>query len=225
MTEKKRTAEKLLKDELDIDLSEEKDWEDHYRKEYEDILEFYTAEEKGVLDKIYGKNVNLFGEEIAPEDELDEEKLEEYINHIIARDAGLHIDKQLTPKKKKKKKRTQKKLYWYGGDYVSPPAKKSTRVLRITKKAFQQIRKIADEQDLYYGFECAGFLYGKKDIITKVKKYNCFASAGLVSGNPMDVYKQSLKKKYIGLFHSHLFNSSSPSRCTTPTHLPGQAPM
>lgn len=80
----------------------------------------------------------------------------------------------------------------------------------ITKKAFMDIRSIANTVHLFYGTECAGFLYGKNDTITNVKRYICNQGPALVSGNPMDVVKQ-LEKGSLGLFHSHLFDSGSPS--------------
>lgn len=216
MSQRKRTAQELLKDELDIDLEEDEKWEDQYRDEYRDILDYYSEEEKQVLNKKhYGEN--LFGEVVeAPiNDDFDEEKFQSFVNAIIKRDTGVTVDTQLAPKNKKKRKKRKKREEWWEGVYLAPRVKKSSRIIKIKKKAFQKLRKIADEQDLYYGFECAGFLYGKNDVITKVKKYECFASAGLVSGNPLDVFKQMQKKNYIGLFHSHLFSSSSPSGTDT----------
>ena len=142
------------------------------------------------------------------DDDFDEEKFQSFVNAVIKRDTGVEVETH-TPKKRKRKRK--RKEEWWENVFVPPVIKKSSRIIKITKKAFQKLRKIADEQDLYFGFECAGFLYGKNDVITKVKKYDCFASAGLVSGNPLDVFKQMQKKKYIGLFHSHLFGSSSMS--------------
>jgi len=209
MSQKKRSAEELIKDELDIDVSD--DWEEKYVDEFDNILEFYTEEEKLVLDKIYGqeKETNLWGEEVTPEDEFDEQKVEDYINRVIHQEEGRVLG-DLIPKKKKRGRPRKVKQDWYGYTFpVATPIAK--RIIKITKKAFNKIREIADEQDLFKSAEVAGFLYGKKNIITKVKKYDCSASWGLVTGNPIDVFNQSKKKKYMGLFHSHLFDSSSPS--------------
>jgi hypothetical protein len=208
-----KSAEEVLKDELDIDITEEdKKWEDEYARDYEDILEFYTNDERQLLqNKYYGnKQYNLFGEEVAApedEDEFDEQKLKKFVNHVIQKDQQRVLSDYWEEQPKRKKKGRKKKNYGLY-DYGMPV---SPRIIKITKKAFYKLREIADEQDLFLSAECAGFLYGKKDTITKVKKYDCSASAGLVTGNPIDVFNQAKRKDYIGLFHSHLFNSSSMS--------------
>ena len=215
MSQRKRTTVELLKDELDIDLEEDEKWEDHYRDEYRDILDYYSEDEKQVLNtKYYGKN--LFGEVVEEpiNDDFDEEKFQSFVNAVIERDTGVQVKTQTT-KKRKRKRKIKDKPEWWESIYAVPVIKKSSRIIKITKKAFKKLRTIADEQDLYYGYECAGFLYGKNDVITKVRKYDCSASPGLVTGNPLDVFKQMQKKKYIGLFHSHLFGSSSPSGTDT----------
>lgn len=211
-----KSAEEILKEELDIDMDEEdREWYDEYMKEeHADILEFYTPEERQYLDQKHEpKQYNLFGQEVQgyqDEDEWDDENLAKFVNKVIKHEEQSVISDYLPHKRKKKKKKHKKSFYdgYYQG-WTSTPL--SPRIIKITKKAFNKIREIADEQDLYISAECAGFLYGKNDVITKVKKYNCSASAGLVTGNPIDVFNQAKRKDYIGLFHSHLFNSSSMS--------------
>jgi len=205
-----KSAEEILKEELDIDMDiEQRNWEkEYYEHNYRDILEFYTQEEKEVLKaKHEARNprnqYNLFGDQVH-DDEFDGEKLTKFVNKIIQKDQPTLEDYfDVMPQKGKKRKKLRS---WY-----TPSVELSPRLIKITKKSFHELRRIADEQDLYYGFECAGFLYGKRDVIKKVKKYNCSASPGLVSGNPIDVFNQAKRKDYIGLFHSHLFNSSSMS--------------
>ena len=213
MSQKKRSAEELIKEELDIDVSD--DWEEKYKAEYQELLDLYTEDEKMVLDKIYGQEqeTNLWGEEVLPEDEFDEERFTDFVNHVIhqeEQDIGDFWSNKALKEKKKRGRPKKVKQDWYGYTFpkTTPIAK---RVIKITKKAFNKIRAIADDQDLYRNAEVAGFMYGKNDVITKVKKYDCTASWGLVTGNPIDVFNQAKKKKYIGLFHSHLFDSSSPS--------------
>ncbi len=232
-----KSAEEILQEELDIDMDdEEKEWRDEYmNEEYGDILEFYTDEEREFLDYVHtDKQYNLFGEEVdayREDDEVDEQKLKKFVKRAIRQGEqsvlGDYFDitspqeddyiqtfwnNKALEEKKHKKKRKRKRKSFYGGYYQNwTSIQMSKRVIKITKKAFHKIRQIAEEQDLYLSAECAGFLYGKNDIITKVKKYVCTASAGLVTGNPMDVFNQAKKKKYMGLFHSHLFNSSSMS--------------
>ena len=213
-----KSAEEILKEELDIDMEEEdREWEEEYMREnYGDVLDFYTPEEQQVLQNKHGyKQYNLFGDEVKgyqDEDEMDEQKFEQLVRHVVKRDEEDVVEfwnnKALKEKKHKRKKKKHKGWSGYY-DYSTLPL--SPRIIKITKKAFHKIREIADEQDLYISAECAGFLYGKNNVITKVKKYNCSASAGLVTGNPIDVFNQAKRKDYIGLFHSHLFNSSSMS--------------
>jgi len=85
------------------------------------------------------------------------------------------------------------------------------RVVYITSKAFDMLRQIATDECVYRGAECAAFLYGKNQRISKVKQYVAHGSAGLITGNAIDMMKEIQKKNFIGIFHSHLFNSSSPS--------------
>lgn len=211
-----KSAEEILKEELDIDMEElNQDWEEEYHKNYKDILEFYTPEEREYLDdKHTHKQYNLFGDEVKGnqnEDELEDEKLAKFVNKVIKHEEQSVIGDYWDNFQHKGKKKKHKGIRGWSDYTISL----SPRIIKITKKAFHKIREIADKQDLYISAECAGFLYGKNDVITKVNKYNCTASAGLVTGNPIDVFNQAKKKNYIGLFHSHLFNSSSMSGTDT----------
>ena len=91
------------------------------------------------------------------------------------------------------------------------PLEMSNVTVYIKKKAFDKLRQIAMNVYLYKSAEAAAVLYGKNNVIKRVKKYNGFESAGLVSSKAEDVVKTMNHKRFMGFFHSHLFGSASPS--------------
>lgn len=88
---------------------------------------------------------------------------------------------------------------------------RSEIIVKIKKKAFNKLRKIAFEAFLYKGTETSAVLYGKNNTITKVKKYDAIESGGLVTSNGSDILKVLTQKNFIGFFHSHVFESATPS--------------
>ena len=98
-----------------------------------------------------------------------------------------------------------------GRSIVVKQMKMSDVVVKIKKRQFNLLRTLGFNGYLYKGVESCAILYGKKGIITKVKRYDAIQSAGLVTSNITDIMKVLHKKNFMGVFHSHLFESSTPS--------------
>jgi len=107
--------------------------------------------------------------------------------------------------------KSYKQIVW---DNVSIPKipEMSNVTLYIRKKAFNKLRKIALDAYLYKGTETSAILFGKENVVYKVKKFKAIhESAGLVSSDEEGLVKALGKKNFIGFFHSHVYESAHPS--------------
>lgn len=196
-----KSIEDIMKEEDMPIEKEKKDWLNKFfppRGSYgfEEVLGDLLPEEKAVLRKKY-------------EDEDYYDYLEQYYDEL---DEGALYDlsELYLPELTSEMKSTPRKQLTFGS-FKSYSIQKTGEPVYITEKAFNQLREIAWRELLHRNAEAAAFVYGKKGVITKAKQYLCKGSPGLVSGNAMDVVKQMQKKGFMGVFHSHTFNSASPS--------------
>jgi len=228
--------EEMEKDGIKIDKKEEeafkrvypnqniKDWQAYYKaKGFANPDTIYTPEEREVLNRRH-KSVILIDEDDdfqADEewkknyDEWDEgSAYDSYLENLFPQ-KGKTI--KTTSCKRRKKKETVAKaidLKNFYGKYLSyyyPIIKVSDKSIQITIKAFEQLREIAFKEYLYRSAEAGAFLYGKNNLITHVRHYRANGSPGLITGNAIDIHKQMKRKNFMGIFHSHVFSSSSPS--------------
>ena len=202
-----------------IEEEMEKDGIPKHYSGHESLYGEFTETERALIQGLGAKEAFSFDDE---EEELKNRGIGEWYNDPEFKkryeaeewDEGAFYDivrQAMTPTEPLTIGKGKQKTLVMPSMWQSYSIKMSTREVYITKKAFDMLRQIATDEYVYHGAEAAAFLYGKNNIINNVKQYDAIGTAGLVTGNAIDVMEQIQKKKFMGIFHSHLFNSSNPS--------------